>query len=436
MVVEGKRYGWKTCAGMFEAPLSDSIQRAEFSNDVVFINLTDYRQCDQIIRKADLVAGMLPDAIMIQVADLCIANKKSFITSAKLSRQMLSRKFQVEENEMLLLMECGFAPGLDHVTARKAIDNIHTKGGRIESFKSFHGCVVAESSIDNPWEFKLMENVNDVVQIGKQNNRYLHEGKIYHVPYHHLFNRAQSVSIKGLRDLVVIPEGDALYMRKIYHLHEASTVMRGRILRKGFLDIWRLLVMLGFTDAQSKVEMFRDSSFHNYLKSLLPPDESGHLEQLLNKYLCASDEDILKLRYLGLFDQDWVHIKEPTPAAILQFLLERKFKPETHDKDCLLMEHELEYVINDVRHIMKATLVAQGENVNDLALTKATGLTVGAALKAFLLDNIKVRGLHIPTIAEIYDPMLNELDDLGFAFYMEEHKDYSTPDDVSILKVG
>jgi hypothetical protein len=425
MVIEGRRYGWKTCVGtMFDAQLADCIKVEKFSSEVVFINITDYRQCDHAIRKADLVAAMLADAMLLQVADLCIANKKSLITPSKLNRQMLSRRAQVEENQVLLLMECGFAPGLDHVTAKKAIDNIHSRGGEITSFKSYYGSLLSESCIDNPWEFKLTESAQEIVRIGKHNNRHLLEGKIFHVPYHQLFTRTEPVSINGLHDLVTIPEGDALYIRKIYQLAEAHTVVKGRIVRSAFAQIWNLLIRLGLTDSQARIEMFEKSSFYNYLDSVLPHSIHESLETRLKKYTGATEEDILKLKWIGFFDHDWVNVKEPTPAALLQILLERKFTPDGEDRDCIVMAHHLEYTMKNVKHSMKATLLVHGEDGNDPAMAKATGLITGAALKGCLLDNIKVKGLHIPTSPEIYDAILNELDDLGVAFYVEETKIY------------
>jgi hypothetical protein len=430
MVIEGRRYGWKTCVGsMFDAHIAESIKLEKFSSDVVFINITDYRQCDHAIRKADLVAGILPDAMLLQVADLCIANKKNFITPAKLSRQILSRKAKVDEKEILLLMECGFSPGLDHITAKKAIDNIHTRGGKIAAFKSAHGSIVAENSIDNPLEFKLTETAADTLLIGRHNNRHLRDGKILHVPYQQLFSRAESISIAGLNNLILIPEGDALYIRKIYQLQEASTVMKGRILRSGFASIWNLLIRLGLTDVQSKIEMFDQSSFYNYVDSLLPYSEGEHLETRLKKYMNASEDDILKLRWIGLFDDEWLNIKEPTPATLLQYLLEKKCTPVDHDRDTILMEHHLDYTLKNVKYSMKATLIAQGENEDDPAMTKAVGLIMGAAIKAFMLDNIKMKGLLIPTCPEIYDPILNELDDLGVAFHFEETRVYDLLED-------
>ena len=39
-----------------------------------------------------------------------------------------------------------------------------------------------------------------------------------------------------------------------------------------------------------------------------------------------------------------------------------------------------------------------------------------------MLGNVKVKGLHIPIIREIYDPILNELEELGIAFHLAESR--------------
>ena len=95
---------------------------------------------------------------------------------------------------------------------------------------------------------------------------------------------------------------------------------------------------------------------------------------------------------------------------------------QPQDKDCIILRHELEYTSKDCRHKFIATLIAQGEDQRNSALAKAIGLTTGAAAKAVMLDNIKVKGLYTPVKKEIYDPILNELDDLGVAFHIEETK--------------
>src|SRR5688572_16694121 len=120
LVLEGKRYGWKTCIGsMFEHYFIDRIKEEKVSSDLIFISITDFRQCDHAIRKADLVIGMMPDVMLLQVADSCITHRKPLVAPSRLNRQLFSKKSQAEENDVLLLVECGLTPGLDHITAKK-----------------------------------------------------------------------------------------------------------------------------------------------------------------------------------------------------------------------------------------------------------------------------------------------------------------------------
>lgn len=422
--IEGKRYGWKTCIGsMFESSFIERIKAEKISNDILFVNIADYKQCDQAIRKADLVIGMVPDVMLLQVADSCIAHKKTLISPSRLNRQLFKKKAEAEENGVLLLVECGFTPGLDHITAKKIVDNIHAKGGRISSFKTYSGSLVAESSIDNPWEFKLTELTADLVNFGRGNNRHMIEGHLQHVPYTQLFTRGEPIYVSGFGDALAIPEEDALYCRKVYDLTEAQTVIKGKIIRKGFEGTWDLLIRLGLTNTTQKIDLFDNKSFRAFLQSLLPYAPSETLENALMKYANANFEDVVKLKWLGLFGEEWLEgYRELAPATILQHLLEQKLSLQSDDKDCVVMRHELEYANRNYRHHFIATLVAQGEDARNSATAKAIGLTTGAAAKAVLLGDIKLKGLHTPVKRELYDPILNELDDHGVAFHVEERK--------------
>lgn len=422
LIEEGKRYGWKTRIGsMFGHTIDERLKEEPFGSELKFINITSFRECDQAIRKADLVIGMIPDVMLLEVADSCIVHRKTLISPARLNRQMALKKASAEENKVLLLMDCGFSPGLDHITARKAIDNIHAKGGKITSFKTYSGSLLAESCMNNPWEFKLTEPVSDLIALGKQNNRHLIHGRLQHIPYHRLFERSEPVFIRNLENTIAIPAGDALYYRKIYELTEAQTVMKGKLVRNGFDKIWNLVVKLGLTDTTSRIELYGEKSYYHFLDSLLPYSPSEPLDLRLQQYSGADTEDIEKLKWLGLFDNEWIEgYKELTPAIILQHLLEKKLTPKPDDKDCVVMKHQLEYEYRDEHYKFTATLFSESENQQGSALAKAIGYTLGAAVKACLLGNIAIKGLHIPIKKEIYDPILDELDDLGVAFHVED----------------
>jgi hypothetical protein len=198
--------------------------------------------------------------------------------------------------------------------------------------------------------------------------------------------------------------------------------MKGKILRKGFDSVWDLLIRMGFTNTSLKIDLFDNKSFENFIQSLVPYSDTESLYERLQRCYQATDDDMIKLQWLGFFENDWPEgYKDLSPANILQYLLERKLSLQAHEKDCIVMRHVLEYTSKNYQHKFTATLIAQGEDEKNSALAKAIGLTTGAAAKAVLMGNIKgLKGIHTPVKPEIYDPILNELDDLGVAFHVEE----------------
>jgi saccharopine dehydrogenase (NADP+, L-glutamate forming) len=53
--------------------------------------------------------------------------------------------------------------------------------------------------------------------------------------------------------------------------------------------------------------------------------------------------------------------------------------------------------------------VAKGDDAIHTAMAKTVGLPMGIAAKLLLQGKIKSRGVQIPTMSEIYDPVLEEL---------------------------
>ena len=53
-------------------------------------------------------------------------------------------------------------------------------------------------------------------------------------------------------------------------------------------------------------------------------------------------------------------------------------------------------------------------------MAKTVGLPLAIATKLVLNGEINVKGLCIPTIKEIYEPVLNELKDYGIVFVEKE----------------
>jgi len=101
----------------------------------------------------------------------------------------------------------------------------------------------------------------------------------------------------------------------------------------------------------------------------------------------------------------------------LQMVLEKKLALLPHDKDMVVMHHEIGYAINKKTHQVNSTMIVKGENNLHTAMAKTVGLPLGIAAKLILQNKIQVTGLHIPIIPEIYEPVLKELENEQIVFH-------------------
>jgi len=85
----------------------------------------------------------------------------------------------------------------------------------------------------------------------------------------------------------------------------------------------------------------------------------------------------------------------------------------------IVMIHELEYEMGNKTHSIRSSLIVKGEDSLRTAMAKTVGLPLGIAANLILKGKIKLTGLHIPILPEIYEPVLAEL--RKHAIQFEEH---------------
>jgi saccharopine dehydrogenase-like NADP-dependent oxidoreductase len=126
---------------------------------------------------------------------------------------------------------------------------------------------------------------------------------------------------------------------------------------------------------------------------------------------------IKQLFFLGLDDDKTIINQGRCSAAdVLRFAVERKLALKPDDKDMVVMMHEIEYLKDNRKHSISSSLVVKGENGVRTAMAKTVGLPLAIACKLILQEKIKISGLHIPVVPEIYEPVLDELKEYGISF--------------------
>jgi saccharopine dehydrogenase-like NADP-dependent oxidoreductase len=414
-------YGWHIVLGDVNEELAMQKIGGHPNGEGIRFDVKDKGLLAGRIAAADIVISMLPAGMHPLVAENCVESRKPLITASYVSHEMRTLDTRARKQGVLLLNEMGVDPGLDHMSAMRIIHRIHGQGGKINVFESHTGGLVAPSHDNNPWRYKFTWNPRNVVLAGQAGARFLHNGKFKYIPYHKLFQRYEIIRVLDLGKFESYPNRDSLTYQDDYQLQDLSTMFRGTIRRVGFCDAWNALVQLGATDDSYKVEFPGEMTYRDFTNSFLAFNMVDPVEIKLSRYLQIdpNGEIMQKLAWLGLFERRKAGIQKDTPARILQHLLEEKLALEPGDRDMIVMQHQFEYILEGRKKRIVSSMAFIGEDTRTTAMSVTVGLPVAIATKLILLGKVKMTGVQIPIHKEIYEPVLDELENFGVRFLEE-----------------
>lgn len=382
---------------------------------------------EKAIKDANLVISMLPARFHIEVAKDCVKFGKNMVTASYVSEEMAALDSEVKEKGLVFMNEIGVDPGLDHMSAMKVIDRIRENGGKVILFESYTGGLVAPESDDNLWHYKFTWNPRNVVVAGQGGvAKFIQEGKFKYIPYNRLFRRTEFIEVPNYGKFEIYANRNSLKYQSIYQLDHALTLYRGTIRRVGFSKAWNMFVQLGMTDDSYIMEDTQEMSYRDFVNSFLPYSPTDSVELKLRYSLKIDQDDIMweKLLELDIFnDKKKVGLKKATPAQILQKILMEKWSLDENDKDMIVMYHMFGYEIDGEKRQIDATMVNIGRDQTHTAMARTVGLPVGMAALRILNEQITKPGVQIPINKEVYEPILEELEEYGIEF-KELKKEY------------
>ena len=430
------------------------------------------------ISQSDLVISLLPPTLHYLVAKDCITHGKNLLTASYVDENISSLRSQLIDKGILFLCEMGLDPGIDHMSAMRLIDGIHEQGGKVISFKSHCGGLVAPESDDNPWHYKISWNPRNIVLAGKAGAVFKENGNQKKLNYEEIFASERLIEIENIGFLSWYPNRDSLSYALLYGLEDADTFVRTTLRHPDFLYGWKNVIDLKLTDETPRYETdgkvlsdffkehmdkngFSDwlqqklmerfsqtkSLLENLMKlmeaeeevlgegeeipeNLMMVDKKGELEDVTMDEIKNTAAGIMahkmheanltlkQLFYLGM-DDDQTEINKGfcSSADVLQLALEKKLLLQQHDQDMVVMLHEVEYMVGSQKSEIKSSMIIKGEDGVRTAMAKTVGLPLGIAAKLILNGKIKLTGLHIPTKKIIYEPVMAELEANGIVFH-------------------
>lgn len=422
LLSNAKTNAWHiTIADANKAAVESKISNYKDIASAVEFDVTNTQLREELIKQSDFVVSMLPAFMHGDVARDCVRLGKHMATASYVSEDMKELDAEAKQKKLILLNECGLDPGIDHASAMKVIHEIQDKGGKITSFKSFCGGLVAPESNDNPWGYKFSWNPRNVILAGQGTAQFIEDGKLKFIPYNRIYTQTETIEVEGYGKFDAYANRDSIGYKEPYGLNDASTMLRGTLRMPGYCKAWNVFVKLGLTDDSYKIKNANTLTYTNLLESFLPKGTSTVKEKLVAFMGADMDAEVMtKLEYLELFSNKPIKLKEGSPAELLQNLLEEKWLLNAGDKDMIVMQHQFEYELNGAKHKLNSSLVVIGDDEVHTAMAKTVGLPLAITIKNFLTGKFKLYGVQIPIVKEIYEPMLTELESLNIIFTEKE----------------
>ncbi|MBS1511965.1 MAG: saccharopine dehydrogenase NADP-binding domain-containing protein [Bacteroidetes bacterium] len=420
LLQEVQQHGWQLVVADADRELVLSKTHHSPFAEAVQLDIKKETERTALISKADVVISMMPPDLHVLVAQDCLVLGKHLLTASYVDKAIKELENDIAAKDLLFLCEMGLDPGIDHMSAMQMIDAIKIKGGRITAFKSHCGGLVAPESDNNPWHYKISWNPRNIVLAGSAGAVYKEHGQVTEAPYYAIFENAKTVEVPGLGELAYYPNRDSLGYMPLYHLEDAATFIRTTLRYPAFCRGWDYIVNLGLTDTDDHDNIMDCETYADWLerKLYMVEDAEMSFDEYMDLYVADEYHTELKSQFtfLGLLAQQKLPKAAQCSADILQFIAEQKLAMQPADKDMIVMLHELEYELQNNTHTVQSWLTVTGTDNLHTAMAKTVGLPLGIAASLLLQGKIALTGLHIPTVKEIYEPVLAALQQQGISF--------------------
>ncbi len=403
-------------AGQVKSKLGNAL-----NTEAIEVDVTDEDERRMLIEAADLVISLLPPFLHIHVVKDCVAVGRTLLNASYVDDAIKNLEEEIRSKELLFLCEMGLDPGIDHMSAMQLFDEIRGNGGNITSFKSHCGGLVAPESDDNPWHYKISWNPRNIVMAGHAGAAYKENNQLVQKTYSEVFENCKEIVVDELPAFAWYPNRDSLSYMPLYGLENCTTFIRTTLRYADFCKGWDVIVDLDLTNEQDDVLVNKCKTYNEWLGTKLQQIEGRELSlrMYLELYVKEAEHDIIleQFAFLDLAGDEPLPTAAKCSADILQQKIELKLALQPSDKDMIVMLHEIDYELKGETKTIKSSLVVKGEDSLRTAMAKTVGLPLGIAAKLILEEKIKLKGLHIPTRKEIYEPVLEELKMHGVIFH-------------------
>ncbi|NVO01680.1 MAG: saccharopine dehydrogenase NADP-binding domain-containing protein [Bacteroidetes bacterium] len=375
---------------------------------------------EEMISNNDIVVSLLPYVFHLTVAKYAIKYKKNMVTTSYVKPEMYALDAEAKAANIVIINECGLDPGIDHMSAMRIIDHVHDKGGKVDEFYSICGALPAPEAANNPFGYKFSWSPKGVVLAGNNDAKYLKHGKITDVPTKNLFKDIFTLNINGVGDLNVYPNRDSLPYIEIYGIPEAKTMFRGTFRFIGWCGALDAIKQLSLI-SNDKID-FTGKTYADMMCMLIGASDKSNIRKKTAEFLNLDETaaPLNNIEWLGLFEDKPMNRGIDTTFEITSDLMIAKMELGQTERDMVVLQHVFMASYPDgTKEVIKSSMLDYGTLATDTSIARTVALPAAIAVKMILENKIEVKGVHIPVIPGIYNPILNELETLNIKMVEE-----------------
>eukprot|EP01087_Luapelamoeba_hula_P001822 TRINITY_DN11620_c0_g1_i1.p1 TRINITY_DN11620_c0_g1~~TRINITY_DN11620_c0_g1_i1.p1 ORF type:complete len:461 (-),score=85.02 TRINITY_DN11620_c0_g1_i1:128-1510(-) len=386
---------------------------------------------EKLLPSSHAVVSMLPYLLHPYLAGRALAHNKHFLTTSYVSDAMRALEAEAKERGLVVINECGVDPGTDHMSAMRVIDAVRAKGGRLLGFSSYCGGLPAPEANDNPLGYKLSWSPRGVLLASRNDALFLKDGQQTSIPGKFLFCNPGKNFIQELNtELETYPNRNSLGYIELYGLTGVTDMVRGTFRNKGWCATVRSMVSLGLLDLTERD--LNGTTYAGLLRSLINSQatDAAALKADVSKFLQLPEDEQFVLKsfeWLGFFDEAPIPTGTKTPLDAVCKSMEDRMQYKEGERDMLVMRHlfSVEFPADQEggapqRKTLSSTLIDYGIPHGDSSMSRTVSLPVAIAVRLVLEGHYTKPGLSIPSIKELYEPILNELATMNIIFKEEE----------------
>jgi saccharopine dehydrogenase-like NADP-dependent oxidoreductase len=374
----------------------------------------DEETLDKMIIQHDLTVSLLPYAHHVMVARKCIAHKKNMLTTSYVKPEMKALHQAACDAGIIILNELGLDPGIDHMSAMRIIDHVHSKGGEIEEFYSLCGALPAPEACNNPFNYKFSWSPKGVVMASNNDGKFLKHANITYIPPKDLFKNPIKTEFPEVGMLEIYPNRDSLPYIELYGIPETKTIFRGTFRHPGWcesLDAMKALHLI----TNDKYD-FEGKSFAEMVAMLIGESNSENIREKAAKYLGLNKNAhaLDAIEWLGLFSNEMMNRQLDSPFEVTSDLMIDKMMIGQTERDMVVLQHMfLATYPGNKKEVIKSSMLDFGTLAADTAIARTVALPAAIGVEMILENKIDIKGVHIPVLPQIYQPILDRLETVG-----------------------